>query len=236
MKVQAIDEYNEEGHLIYAQNYMGAFVRGKTKEEALKKFKSEILQYAKWRGIKVESAYCRITVVQEKLSALKVCDADSDVLFDSEKPPLLLKEYQKLKSLTLKSAKDFLTLYSFIPNKNQTTLAPRQTFYGKLPLTAEEMYQHTKNVNAYYFGEIGLSAENTPDIYTCRLKGFEELEKQPDFLENKTYEGSGNELWTLRKLCRRFVWHDRIHAKAMYKMAVNLCGKERVKNPFYFEI
>lgn len=236
MKIQAVDEYNEEGHLIYAQNYVGAFVRGKTKEEALEKFKSEILQYAKWRGINVGSDYCRVTFVQEKLSALKVCDADSDVLFESEKTPLLLKEYKALKFLALKSAKDFLTLYNVVPNKNETTLAPRQTFYGKVPITAEDMYQHTKNVNAYYFGEIGVIAENKPDIYACRLKGFEQLEKTPDFLENKTYEGSGGELWTLRKLCRRFIWHDRIHAKAMYKMAVSLCGKEAVENPFCFDI
>ena len=26
------------------------------------------------------------------------------------------------------------------------------------------------------------------------------------------------ETWTLRKLLRRFIWHDRIHARAMVRM------------------
>lgn len=48
MEIKAIDEYNENGHLIYSENYIGSFVRGKTREEALEKFKLEIIQYAKW--------------------------------------------------------------------------------------------------------------------------------------------------------------------------------------------
>lgn len=38
MQINAIDEYNSNGHLIYADNFIGAYVRGKTQEEALKKF------------------------------------------------------------------------------------------------------------------------------------------------------------------------------------------------------
>lgn len=35
--VECIIEYNENGYLIYAENYPGAYARGSTKEEALKK-------------------------------------------------------------------------------------------------------------------------------------------------------------------------------------------------------
>ena len=48
--------------------------------------------------------------------------------------------------------------------------------------------------------------------------------------------GSWNDEWSVRKLLRRFLWHDRIHARAMYRMAVRLCGEERVGNPFFFDI
>ena len=86
------------------------------------------------------------------------------------------------------------------------------------------MYEHTKNVNAYYFGEIGVEADNEGDIVSCRRRGFELLEKQPDFLNNPVFEGSWEENWTLRKLLRRFIWHDRLHARAMERMKKRTFG------------
>lgn len=233
MIIRAVDEYNEKGHLIYAENFVGAFVRGKTREEALAKFQQEIRQYTRWLGKVVEVS--EVNIVQELYSDLNVQDADSDVLFESEKTPLTLEEYTQLKQLVLKSARDFQTMYESIPDKNGTVLPQRKTFYGNVPRTAEEMYQHTKSVNEYYFAEIEVDADNETDIYTCRVKGFELLESKPDFLHNTVYDGSYGEKWSLRKMCRRFVWHDRIHAKAMYKMACRLCGPENVKNTFGFE-
>lgn len=34
------------------------------------------------------------------------------------------------------------------------------------------MYEHTKNVNGYYFGEIGVSADNEGNILECRERGL----------------------------------------------------------------
>ena len=121
-----------------------------------------------------------------------------------------------------------------IPDKTHTTLPPRETFYGDVPLTAEEMYRHTKNVNAYYFGEIGVEVGNEPDILICRRAGFAALERQPRYLHNAVFHGSYDEDWTLRKVLRRFVWHDRIHGRAMWRMACALCGSRRVADPYRF--
>ena len=63
------------------------------------------------------------------------------------------------------------------------------------------MYEHTKNVNSYYFGEIGVACDNGEDILRCRERGFGLLEKDPDFLENKLFAGSYGEQWTLKKFC-----------------------------------
>ncbi|OCN02524.1 hypothetical protein A7X67_14590 [Clostridium sp. W14A] len=233
--MKAIDEFNSEGHLIYAENYIGAFARGRTQREALNKFASEVQQYTRWLRKAVPSAEeCQISVVQEKSTSLRIEDADSDVIFDSEKQLLTRSEYLELKQLALKSADDFLRLYNSIPDKFNTVLQPRKTFYGNVPITAKEMYEHTKNVNSYYFGEINIPVTNEPDILSCRREGFEKLEHRTDFLLNTVYDGSCDEQWSLRKVCRRFIWHDRIHAKAMYKMAVKLCGGQNIMNPFYF--
>ena len=98
------------------------------------------------------------------------------------------------------------------------------------------MYQHTKNVNAYYFGEIGVDADNEGTILDCRRRGFEQLEQVPNFLNNSVFEGSYGESWSLRKVLRRFLWHDRIHAKAMYRMAIKTFGGHEIPNLFHFEV
>ena len=233
MKINLIDEYNSEGHLIYIENYPGAFVRGKTFSACIAKLPKEIEKYALWSGIEIQYNTLEIETVQKKLSELKICDADSDIIFDCEKKLLTKSEYEYLKALTLKSAQDFLSLYLSVPDKDVTSLLPRETFYGKRPLTANEMYLHTKNVNSYYFAEINVDADNEPDIYTCRLNGFNELEKRSDFLKNEVFSGSYDEQWSLRKLFRRFIWHDRIHAKAMYRLATKLF-ENLISNPFQF--
>ena len=76
--------------------------------------------------------------------------------------------------------------------------------------------------------------DNNGNIYECRKRGFEVLEIKFDFLCNTIVAGSYGEDWSLRKVMRRFIWHDRIHARAMYRMAVKVFGAENVANPFCF--
>lgn len=233
MKVNCVWEHNGDDTILYLSNFVGAFTRGKSRSEAIQKMPSEIMSYLKWKGDLI-SDILESEIIQEKASELTISDADSDVLFDEEKKPLRLAEYEALKALAMKSANDFLTLYRAIPNKDKSVLPVRTTFYGEIPRTAREMYEHTKNVNAYYFREIGVQADNNGTIEECRNHGFELLEQKQNFLENKVYLGSYDEEWSLRKVLRRFIWHDRIHAKAMYRMALKTFGKDAVPNVFSF--
>ena len=233
MKVYCVWEHNGNDTLLYSVDYIGAYTRGESLEIAKAKMPGEIISYLKWLG-EDTSDNIEVVITQEKDSELAIKDADSDVLFESEKAPLTADEYEKLKALALKSAKDFLALYDSIPDKSATAIAERKTFYGQVPRTADEMYMHTKNVNEYYFAEIEVDADNDGTIYECRKRGFEELEAKSDFLQNTVIEGSYGEDWSLRKVLRRFIWHDRIHARAMYRMAVKVFGSENIANPFCF--
>ena len=233
MTIKCVWEHNGNDTLLYAIDYIGAYTRGESLEIAKAKMPGEIVSYLKWLGDDA-SDNIEVVITQEKDSDLAIKDADSDVLFESEKAPLTADEYEKLKALALKSAKDFLALYDSIPDKSATAIAERKTFYGQVPRTADEMYMHTKNVNEYYFAEIEVDADNDGTIYECRRRGFEALEKKPDFLQNAVIEGSYGEDWSLRKVFRRFIWHDRIHARAMYRMAAKVFGTENVANPFCF--
>ena len=235
MKIRCVWEHNGDDSILYSDNLIGAFTRGRTKDIAMEKMAGEVRAYLHWRnGSEPESL--EIEIVQEKISELNISDADSDVLFEAEKGALGLAEYEELKALALRSAGDFLALYESIPDKNRSCLPLRQTFYGQAPRTAFEMYVHTKNVNEYYFGEIGVEADNEGSILSCRARGFDLLETHPGFLDNGVFVGSFGEEWSLRKLLRRFIWHDRIHAKAMYRMAVKTFGTGAVPNIFQFMI
>ena len=233
MIIHCVWEHNGRDTLLYAANFVGAYTRGESLEIAKAKMPQEIASYCSWLGMEAEGK-AEIVIVGEKRSELTIRDADSDVLFESEKAPLTAEEYKKLKALALKSAQDFLALYDSVPDKNATAAPERKTFYGQVPRTANEMYEHTKNVNTYYFAEIAVKADHDGNIYECRKRGFEALESNPDFLQNAVTEGSYGEDWSLRKVLRRFIWHDRIHAKAMYRMATKVFGAEHVANPFCF--
>ena len=233
MKINCVWEHNGDDSILYADNFVGAFTRGASREEAIAKMPEEIRRFQLWREEKALDG-CDIVIVQEKESELQIKDADSDVLFASEKEPLSIEEYQYLKALALKSAEDFYALYNSFPDKDKSAALYRKTFYGLVPRTAEEMYQHTKNVNEYYFSEIGVKADNEGTIVSCRERGFDALETIPDFLSLEPVAGSYDEQWSVRKVLRRFIWHDRIHAKAMYRMGVLTFGAGVIPDIFSF--
>lgn len=235
MEIRCVWEHNGGDSLIFAVDYPGAFTRGPSKDAAIEKLPAEIRSFLTWTGEYIKTPWEPV-IVQEKESQLTIRDADSDVIFDGEKRKIEPAEYLRLKELAIRSARDFFTLYQSIPDKEKSCLPVRETFYGRAPRTAKEMYDHTKNVNGYYFGEIGVDADNEGTIVDCRERGFESLERRPDFLKNEVILGSYDEQWNLRKVLRRFIWHDRIHAKAMYRMAIRTFGDNAVPNVFFFEV
>ena len=233
--MKCVWEHNGDDTLLYSVECVGAYTRGSSLAAAMAKMSDEILSYTSWAGEdRIQTT--DIEIVQERNSALQIKDADSDVLFDSEKTPLSPEEYEKMKAFVLKSANDFYTLYNSISDKHYSCLPQRRTFYGNVPRSAQEMYEHTKNVNSYYFAEIGIDVDNEGSIYDCRKRGVDRLEQSTGFLDNKVVEGSYGELWSLRKVMRRFLWHDRIHAKAMYRMALKTFGASGVTNTFSFNV
>ncbi len=235
MKIEAVCEYNDRGYLFYAANYPGAYVRGESEASALAKFGGEIRGFLRWSGETVPRFdEPEITVVQRKRSELQICDADSDVLFDSERCALPEPEYERGKALMLKSARCIQKLFNGIPNPDISDRAPRTCFYGAVPRTPREMYRHINETTAYYAAAVGIELENVPDLYLNRLQVLSELESLPDFLSDRVYTAPDGELWTMRKVVRRFLWHDRIHARAMWRTAASLWGRDEIPNPFFF--
>lgn len=226
-------EYNDNGCLLWSLDCPGAFARGESREEACAKLPYDIAAYCRWSGQTPPTG--DVLVVEEKHQPeLKVEDADSDMLFASERLPMSREEYDILAGLVLRSARDFDTLYASIPDPDRPLGEARTTFYGEYPNTARTMYEHTNRVTAYYVGELGAEVDNLPGFYENRVNGLNAIESIPDFLNLPVIEGSYDELWSLRKVLRRFLWHDRIHARAMYRRAKAVWG-DQIANPFRFD-
>ena len=154
MEVRTVCEYNDEGCLVYLENFPGAYVRGRNYKNAEAKIRKEIESWMDWENGTSPDSALEIKLVQEKKSELRVCDADSDIIFDSEREKLSMEEYSRLKILALRSAMDLERMYDSIPDKKMNIVPTRETFYGKIPSTAGEMYDHCMNITEYYFGEI----------------------------------------------------------------------------------
>ena len=86
MTIKCVWEHNGNDTLLSAIDYIGAYTRGESLEIAKAKMPGEIVSYLKWLG-EDTSDNIEVVITQEKDSELAIKDADSDMLFESEKAP-----------------------------------------------------------------------------------------------------------------------------------------------------
>ncbi|KPJ48576.1 MAG: hypothetical protein AMJ41_04670, partial [candidate division Zixibacteria bacterium DG_27] len=102
-------ETNGKGYLGYIVELAGAFVRGETEEEALKKVPKEVSSYLRWLNIKPVKDYS-VHVVQRHNSNLMIEDADSEILLEADKGALEGGQYNNLLDIVLHSGETFLSI------------------------------------------------------------------------------------------------------------------------------
>ena len=74
MLIRCVWEHNGDDSILYADNFPGAFTRGRSLAEAVGKMAAETASYLRWRGEAVPGAMEPV-LVQEKGSDLTVSDA-----------------------------------------------------------------------------------------------------------------------------------------------------------------
>ncbi len=227
-------ETNGRGFLGHIINLPGAFVRGRTEYEALKKVPVEAERYLNWAEKVPE---CKkildfpansnalkdfdVEVAQVHRTHLTVEEADSDILLDTDREVLSREEFFLFRDLITQSADDVFTLSKETsepqwddPKRN------RKTFYGKLPSSIQEIMEHIDQVQYFYLSRIGIVVEPRGTFLQRRDYCMEKLAERFEKKSNgKIYSLDGEE-WTLKKVMRRFLWHDRIHARAMAKILI----------------
>jgi hypothetical protein len=233
-------ETNGKGFIGFILEMPGAFVRGKTESEALIKVNPEANSYLKWLGI-IEEREFKHQVVQVHLSNLDINDADTEILLDADKDALSSSEFSELSNLVTYSGGIFLSLFEKSLYKDWVDESRiRKTFYGKNPKTIQEIFQHVNRTQIYYISRLEpyfrVVEEDFLKMREVCLSEISNIYEQSD--NTVTYEADG-EFWTLRKVLRRFIWHDRIHAKAITRILQkqkNLGLISEYKNPFFFNL
>lgn len=218
-KVSLAFETNGRGCLGYILQLPGAYVRAPTEKEALSKVKVEMGSYYRWLGLKPPPA-ARTLIVQWHQSQLRVEDADSEILLDADRRPFREGEFKDLLDLVRYSGETFNKAYEGAALKDWVDESRRrETFYGAVPATIDQVKEHVMGTQHYYLGRLGAQLGNgTEDFMEARTRCVDEMLRLHENGVNSSIIGTENELWTLKKVMRRFIWHDRIHGKAVIRM------------------
>lgn len=231
-------ETNGKGYIGYIAELPGTFLRGKTEDEALSKVEGEVKSYLKWLGIEAQKPPVPL-VVQRHHCSLMVEDADSEILLNHDKEPMNEAEFKRFRDVVWLAGETFLKIYTHAPFKDWIDKGRnRSTFYGDTPKTIQEIFDHVRHCQYYYLSRAKVEFEKKEEDF-MNIRGFCLKEIEGVYRKNNnavTFE-TDHEFWTLKKILRRFIVHDRIHGKAM----IRILEKQRqhgliheYENPFFF--
>ncbi len=212
-------ETNGKGYIGYLVELPGAYIRGRTEEEAISKLNREVNLYLKWLGIKQKPDY-KIQIVQNHQSSLAVEDADNEILLEADKEVMGEEEFRNLVDLVRYSEETFLQLYNKTRFKEWMDESRiRKTFYGENPKTIQEIFDHVKRCQYYYLSRTKITFDKKEeDFIKIREFCIAKIEKLYRVNNNSLIFNVEDEPWTLKKILRRFIWHNRVHAKAMTRV------------------
>jgi len=155
--------------------------------------------------------------VQRCASRLAVEDADTLVLLDADRRKMRPEEFRALSDLALFSGQTFDGVYQGAELKGWVDPAKVSSFHWPYPSTIEATHSHVAKTQAYYLSRLGLPLQEGEFMMMRRL-GLNLLGKEFEAHANRPPVEVDGELWTVKKVLRRVVCHDRIHAKAVTRM------------------
>lgn len=213
-------ETNGRGFHGFIVELPGAYVRGPLEEEALYKAPSEAKSYLSWLG-QERGRFPKARTIQTHLCQLMVEDADCEIILDEDRQPMTNREFRQLVELAKYSGLTFTKLYDSVELRDWIDASRvRTTFHGPNMKTIQEIFSHVKRTQYYYLSRIGIPfIEDKADSFMkIRNLSLDSLAARFRENGNSKVHTVDNEIWTLKKVLRRFIWHDRIHGKAVTRM------------------
>jgi hypothetical protein len=211
-------ETNGRGFIGFLVELPGAFVRGRSEPEALSKVHCEARSYLDWLGIP-GLPLGEVRVVERHTCSLTVEDADSDILLTADLSAMTRDGFESLSSMARRSGETFVSLYDSSRLRNWVDRRhARSTFYGEAPRTIGEVFAHVRGTQHYYLSRVGADVKSGLPFMGIRESGLERLGELFRVDGNSKVFRVDGEQWTLKKVLRRFIWHDRIHGKAITRI------------------
>jgi hypothetical protein len=233
-------ETNGIGFMGFLSELPGSFVRGKSRKQALSKVYPEVSSYLKWFHLNLSSKI-EISVSQLERSNCHIDDGDSCILLGSDRGVISETDFDELMSLARFSGETFHSLVNQSERRNWIDKARQgSTFYGKKPTTIQEIFEHVGRTQWFYLSRAGVGLEQTQNDFSfMALRKFclDKLALVYKQDKNSKVWEIDDELWTLKKIMRRFIWHDRIHAKSIVRILEKQKRMkliERYSDPFFF--
>ena len=233
-----VSEYNGTGVLLHFPEYLGAYTRGKNEAEAVYKAPDELKAYTAWAKLPMPDKKVHMIHRVRAKENLQISDADSEILLDCDTSRFDEIDFDKWCGLSIFSARCVAELYDSINDKEWAQPEKmRPTFYGKTPSTATEMLMHIDQVSGYYLSRIGIKADfEKGKLIENRERCMELLHESYAARPFNLFECDG-EYWTESKVLRRYLWHDRLHAKAMFRHGIKSgMSVNELNNPFHFSV
>lgn len=213
-------ETNGKGFHGFIVELPGAFVRGPSEEEAVSKAPGEASSYLRWLG-QERTQFPSARIVQTHQCRLMVEDADCEILLAGDTQPMSDQEFRRFVELANYSGATFNTLFDFVKLKDWVDEARiRTTFYGNNNKTIREIFEHVNRTQYYYISRtrVSFKRDETEPFMKVRKLSLDALEELFRKNGNSKIYTIDNEEWTLKKVLRRFIWHDRIHGKAIVRI------------------
>mgnify|MGYP001034431135 CR=1 FL=1 len=223
-KISVCLEVGPQATGAFVPDYPGCWVIGHTKESALDKVRIAIGDWIKWvnkHGEKYPDISNRIEVEVAEMLGVNYNPAEAgkpEPLFWSEVPPVEKEDIARTIRLMGYSRKELLGIVNSISDECMDWKPPSK------PRTIRNCLEHIAIVEPWYISRVNIYLpeeypedvidllNHTRDIVIDCLNNFPERKMKGVFQPRK-YKSPICNLWTTRKMLRRFVDHERIHTR-----------------------
>ncbi|MCI1749245.1 MAG: hypothetical protein LKI24_15000 [Acidipropionibacterium sp.] len=226
--MEIVCETNGHGFMAWPVGYDGSFVRGATLELVRAKRDGELVAWAEW----TKQPDVRVTDWHETIKETGACveDGDTEILLatdvDGYCDEAELRGVCAIAQHSAVQVDEVRARCSDILDHVDPAMQ-RSTFYGDVFATVEGQYGHLINTQRYYLQCVGTDAdvagvplsESRQRVTTALIEFYAELGNSL-IIDEESGEG-----WTIRKVIRRLIAHDRIHGKAMERMRCRLSAR-----------
>jgi len=211
-------ETNGKAFMGWLDELIGSYVRGKTIEEANDHISDELCDYCKWLELENEGFSVGTWTIVHNNAVIE--EGDSYIILDNEKSERVEDDrFEILMNYLTISAENTNSIYQNSKEVNKCVekmAAP--TFNGGDHSTIRKQMLHIISAQEYYLRNIGIDITLPKSIISCRKEVIGYLMDKNAREGNKIYQAKDGELWTITKVIRRIIWHDRFHAREINEM------------------